>query len=132
MSAKFSRTVVVIAFGMLSAAAIAREAPCAGFLYSDVASLSALPVGLQSTLADGSPRGKIADAGEPYNSTDLLTPHYADQRFRSGKLGQDCALISVERGGGYRTRMEIAFIRNGNNWTEISRTVTPSQWFRDN
>lgn len=130
MFTNFSCTFVVIAIGIVPPA-IAREKSCVDFPYRDVASLSALPVSLQTMLAAGSPGGKIADAHEPYNSTDLLTPHYADQRFRSGKLGQDCAVISVERGASHRARMEITFLRNENSWTEISRTVAPSQWFRD-
>lgn len=109
---------------------IAQDKACGSASSTQAASLSALPVALRTALAAGSPRGKIADANEAFNSTDVISDDIPDQRFRSGKLTQDCAAVLVERGAGHTSKITIIFRRTGDSWAESTRVVTPPQWSR--
>lgn len=103
---------------------------CDNASFTEVKSLSALPVALRNALAAGSPRGKIADVGEPFNSSDVLNNDFAQQRVISGKLANDCAVIVVERGGRGYSKITIIVERNGESWSERTRTTIPPQWNR--
>lgn len=120
-----------IAIGLAPTVGMARENVCEKVPFTDVTSISALPVALQTAIAVGSPRRKIAEVNGPFNSTDLIFADIPDQRFRSGKLAQNCAVISLERGGSHHSRITIVFERNDNTWAESTRTVTPPQWFQN-
>jgi hypothetical protein len=121
----------IIALSLVPAAdGIAQDNACGSASATEVTSLSALPPALRTALAAGSPRGKIADVNEPFSSTDVISDDIPDQRFRSGKLTQDCAAVLVERGAGHYSRITIIFRRIGDFWAESTRIVTPPQWSR--
>lgn len=103
---------------------------CASAFFAEVKSLSALPAALRAALAAGSPGGKIADVGEPFNATDVLFNDFAQQRLISGRLAPDCAVIVVERGGRGYAKITITVERNGESWSERSRTTVPPSWNR--
>lgn len=120
-----------ITIGLVPAAdGMAQTKVCEKSSSTDVKSLAALPVPLQTVLAQGSPGGKIADVNQPFSSTDVILDAAPVQRFRSAKLASDCAVILVERGGGHYAKISIVFERNGDSWAESARTVTPPQWSR--
>jgi hypothetical protein len=109
---------------------IAQDNECGSASSTEVRSLSALPVALRTALEAGSPRGKIADVNEAFNSTDVISADIPDQRIRSGKLTRDCAAVLVERGAGHYSKITIIFRRIGDSWAESTRIVTPPQWSR--
>lgn len=120
-----------ITIGLVPAAdGMAQTNVCEKSSSTDVNSLAALPVTLQTALAQGSPGGKIADVNQPFSSTDVILDDMPVQRFRSARLANDCAIILVERGGGHYQKISIVFERNGDSWAERGRTVTPPQWSR--
>jgi hypothetical protein len=131
MMRRFYTLLAAITIGLAPVAnGIAQDNACENSFSTNVTSLSALPIALQTALAVGRPRGKIADVSEPFSSTDAILDGIPEQRFRTGKLANDCAVILVERGGGHYSRITIIFERNGDSWTESSRKVTPPQWRR--
>ncbi|UGQ47214.1 hypothetical protein [Massilia endophytica] len=83
-----------------------------------VASLRGLPDDVQLLLGRAnSGRDGIADVGEPFNPTDAETG--ADQprsRFIKARLAENCAEVTVERGGRGRRAELLVFRREQLAW----------------
>jgi hypothetical protein len=95
------------------AAAQAAGAECNMEGARPVTSLSGLPDDVQLLLGRAnSGREGIADAGEPFNPEDAGSG--ADRprtRFINARLAENCAEVTVERGGGVGRRAELLVFR---------------------
>jgi hypothetical protein len=75
-------------------------ARCAGVPLREVRSLNGLPGELRRLLPERSTGlDGIADSGGDYNVTDVVDPKLPMRRFSLAAVGDDCAVIAVERGG---------------------------------
>jgi hypothetical protein len=88
-----------------------------------IVSLKELPLEVKRLLEQDSPgRGGIADAGEKFNATDVIVDAAIPRtRFVAATVSQDCASVTVERGGrGYSVQI-LAFERTGKGWELVAR-----------
>jgi hypothetical protein len=89
-----------------------------------VVSVKRLPQQIQEFLQNDSPdRSGIADAGEKYNSSDVIVaPSIPRSRFISANVGKDCARVTVERGGRAHSVRTLTFERGEHGWVMTART----------
>jgi hypothetical protein len=110
---------------MLSLSAMADPTPaCIPVPASAIASLNELPPEVRKLLEQDSPgRRGIADAGEKFNATDVITDAAIPQtRFVAAIAGDDCVNVTVERGGrGYWVQV-LAFERAGKGWQLVAHS----------
>lgn len=89
-------------------------------------SLRELPPGVQVLLGVGlgAHDGGIADRGQPFNSSDTVTPASPPQRrFAFGVVNADTALIAVEQGGGRGYAVAtVEFKQAGTTWAPVRCT----------
>jgi hypothetical protein len=95
----------------------------------EVASIAQLHPDLHAAFVRSLPNAPIADAGAPFNVTDVVDPALPNRRFAGAVANENCAAIALESGGrGYHVAILI-FGRFNVGWVESSRAVaaTPPQ-----
>jgi hypothetical protein len=123
-----ARRLGLIVLTMLSLSATAGPPPapapaCIPVPASAIVSLKELPPEVRKLLEqDSRGRGGIADAGEKFNATDVIMDAAIPQtRFVAATASDDCASVTVERGGrGYSVQV-LTFARTGKGWELMPR-----------
>lgn len=123
MSTRCCGLLLLAALSLPATAAEPADAACAESPSDAVVSVKKLPRQIQEFLATDSPdRSGIADAGEKYNSSDVIAAlSLPRSRFISANVGAGCARVTVERGGRGRSVQTLTFERGEHGWQMTAR-----------